>query len=392
MTNTQYDTQLETIDSTQSQDILGRTQKSGVILSQYIESKKHDIYSFSTTHAKLLQTTLQLLLKKDTKTKSSTSSNIATLWIDNKGIKIFTENYSVSQTIVFWERDIFTHYSFVENENNVDFNIRISLKELLLFFDVMNIEEQSLTEIYILENNNVLLQMTSNNTKVKMRLNKLSDSQMPVKVFDFSESETVLFLSAKPHLLMPTFGAMEWDHKYLTFTTSMKETLIISSSSIADTTSAFYTKNSFNQFQCTKAFTARYRLSQFKTIRKAIKNSQRVTILINENKLLYIECLYESDDHNVSSEIAFYVSAQIEDYDEREEENEGNYHDGNDDKSISNENSDSFEYQYIEYHSTNNNINTLNNNNNNNKVNDVNQNEMIICAKKYRNLKKLPLM
>jgi hypothetical protein len=192
----------------------------------------------------------------------------------------------------------------------------------------------------------------------------------------------MLYIATKPYLLNPTFQSMEWDHKYLLFNTKIlndnpnqiNKTLIISSSSVADSSSTIYTEKSFNQFQCSKSFTARYRLNQFKIIRKAIKHSQKVTILINENKLLYIECMFESDDQNVSSEIAFYISAQIEDY---LEDNEDIIEDdsSNSSNSIINEINNQINNQINQ----NNNSNTqLNMQSNSNVNSNLNSNENII--------------
>ncbi|BFU24326.1 hypothetical protein EHI8A_080110 [Entamoeba histolytica HM-1:IMSS-B] len=289
-----------------SQDILGRTRASILTCtSDNVQSMKHSIYSFSTCQGKILQSTIETLFNKEL------PNNNVTLWIDEYGIKIVSEQKSVCQTIVFWEKDIFDSYIFDNNHN--EFSVKIPLKELVLFFDSIISEVRFNVDIFILESNEILLQSKNNIITVRMKINPISDSICPANIFDFSKFRVLLYITSSYQPLIPSFGTMEWNHLYLIFDANIDGTLTISSSSISDSVSTHYSQNSFVKFECYQTFSARYRLSQFKCIRKALKHSKKITIMINQNKLLYIECSYQSEDKDVDAEIAFYVSAQVED-------------------------------------------------------------------------------
>ncbi|EKE39343.1 hypothetical protein ENUP19_0297G0003 [Entamoeba nuttalli] len=276
------------------------------------EQMNQSQFQFTSRYVKTLSSTLQLLYNKESKTP------VINLWIDSNGIKLFIEEKGVFQCIVFWQRDLFEIYGFEEKDQEI--NLRLPLKDLLVFFESALIQTESRVDIYILETSSVLLQLRTRITTVRMKISTFSQDSYNNRVFEFSTYKGILHISATSVSLMPSFRSLEWNHMYITFETDIHGKLMISSQSPSDSITTTYSSQTFVHFECLANVTARYHLNYFRAIKKALDQSKKVIILMNSNKMLYIECTYESDDKEVSAEIAFYVCAQVSDDTIHEEE------------------------------------------------------------------------
>ena len=266
---------------------------------------------FSSNYIKSMIATLQLLYNKETKNKSQRVK----VWIDNLGFKVFTEERGVFQTIVFWNRDLFSAYDFSEEDE--DFTITISLKEFLFFFEANPVSDGAQVHFFLINgvrSKEFLIQIKGPLSSGKIKLYGLSDDSMD-STFNLADYPTILNIDTFPSSLLPSFKSMEWNHKYIEFQTFQPNRLMISSGSTSDSVETVYSNKSFKNFQCIQDMKARYNLTYFKPIKKALEQSKNVTIMCNANKLLYIECRYEVEN-DASAEIAFYLSAQIEENDE----------------------------------------------------------------------------
>ncbi|ELP93887.1 hypothetical protein EIN_177940 [Entamoeba invadens IP1] len=260
---------------------------------------------YTSNQVRILLSTLHILFNKNTNTP------YATMWVDNKGIKIFTEERGVFQTIIFWQKDLFT--TFADMANDTDLHIHFPMKEFLTFFETMNYEQNTTLTLCISVNNELLLQLSDPIVTARIKIQNIADLQLPTHVFDFNNYPTTLYLTCQSLVLLPIFSSLPKNHIFINFEASRLGELNINSGSPTDSIETIYKNTSFEHFECSQNISARYRLSFFKNIKKAVKRSKQVTLLINQNKLMYIECSFLSQDRNVNAEIAFYVSGQVDD-------------------------------------------------------------------------------
>ncbi|ELP90413.1 hypothetical protein EIN_016320 [Entamoeba invadens IP1] len=305
-----------------SQDLLDRNisslnpksslfqQPSGVTISL-----TEPLMTFSTTNTRMLFVTLQLLISKDRK---DSQDQLATLWADKDGFKIVVEERGVFQCIVMLMPDLFNIAYDIPSEVP-EIVTHIPLKLFVSFFELVQVSDQDNLDIFIFPSGHVLLHMKAKTLTSKMKIPNCSPHGSRGETFDLNTHPTALYFKCSPQTLLPSFKSFEWNHQYITLTAKVADnTLTIASSAQGDSVTTVYSKECFDEFECNNTFTARYRMGYFKRIKKVLEKSKQVVMIINSNKLLYIEFIIEPEANKTnapSSEIAFYISAQIDDVD-----------------------------------------------------------------------------
>ncbi|KAL7719103.1 Rad9 protein [Entamoeba marina] len=277
--------------------------------SSFLTESQHQVeaqpgsFHCSTKCFKTIQTTLQLLNNKNVKDLA------ASVWIDAESIKIITEETSVYQSIIVWSRDMFTSYHITLEGDNNNILIKLPLKSLVLFFEGTPEGTTGTVSIYYQKHQSILFDITSNGFSSKISITPISGN-IEVTEFEMNRGELALWIEAKPEFLAPTFKTLEWTHPNLTITTKENgndSTVTFASESLSDSIVTSYDGSCFERFEVYGSVDVSFKLSLFQGIKRALEKSKFVTILLSEEKILYVECSYEIEQSNLESEIGFYM-------------------------------------------------------------------------------------
>ena len=312
------------VDTSVSMDLLNRNdstqmENSSVYepASELLDGRKAVILRARTVNIKTVQSTLQILTMKEGANSS------AVIWVSADGMKILTEEQGTFQEIIFWGTDFFSEFHFVEEnlrgediEHEGKLTLKISLLDMRTFFESIK-DEATIDFMYMCNNPKLMIEAIASTSRSRILIPTISNN-VHTSVFNFDtgvNSTVLMFKTTDKSTLDPTFRTLEKDKQNITIETSPGKgrtnfnIMVISSRSQAETVETQYSKESFDEYECYKKFTAKYKMSVFFDLKKAWEKSTYMHLMINNDNLLYAEFGYEVDKETLTN-IAFYIAAQ----------------------------------------------------------------------------------